>query len=155
MTESHTPAEKLYLAYPTSKPNIATFDIKAQERKQFLNTSFRFNVIGNSHCITAESIGFCEILSCEPIDVDVLRTIPLNKTTEEQNKYKINGRNVSVTIKGKPLSTFPNPETQDISYKFAEDAYTTITTLSESVYETYHTYPEYDLALYTKNVFTK
>lgn len=153
MTNSHTPAQKLYLAYPTSQPDLSKFNIKTQEKHKFLDTSFTFTVIGSSHCITADSIGFYEILSCEPIDVDVLRTIPLDTLTQEQTQYKINDTKLTVSIEGKPLSSFPDPTTQDISYQFAENAFTTINLINDHTYETYHTYPEYNLALYSKNTF--
>jgi hypothetical protein len=55
-------------------------------------------------------------------------------------------------VERRPLAAFPAEESFDLAYWFDDDAVTTIDLRSDG-YETYHTYPEFDLALYTRTVF--
>ena len=163
--------ESLYLAYLPEQPPLDEYDVKLQEQRRFFGTEFTFTVIGDSHYIGAPELDFHELLSCKPIQKGRVTTVPLQSeshaTTESpqtafvdhQDTYTEQHRfgSVSVTtkIKNEPLSAFPGPQQFDIAYQFGPEAYTTISCLSVDTYETYHTYPEYDCALYSKNTFSK
>lgn len=67
--------------------------------------------------------------------------------------YRFGSVGVTTTITREPLSAFPGPEPFEIAYRFGPRAYTTIDCRSPTTYETYHTYPEYDLALYSEHEF--
>ena len=57
-------------------------------------------------------------------------------------------------VEHRSLEAFPAEESFDLAYWFGEDAVTAID-LGETGYETYHTYPEYDLALYSRTRFSR
>ena len=161
--------ERLYLAYLPETPPLAEYDIKKQRRRPFLGTEFTFTVIGDSHYIGAPELGFHELLSCKPVQQGRVKTVPLEATRRPADRpagsvdgreihtgrYQFGSVDLTTTIKCEPLSAFPGPETFDIAYRFGPKAYTTINCPSTDSYETYHTYPEYGLALYTKNEFTE
>ena len=148
------PTQTLYLAYLNTRSDLDELDIKHQKKNQFFGAEFTFTVIGSSHYIKSEELGFHELLSCKPINEDLVKTLPLDMGIEQTVKHETEDFTVKTVVRGEPLDQFPDPETFDIAYRFGPDAYTTINCLSNNTYETYHTYPEHDLALYTKNRFT-
>ncbi|WP_253739091.1 hypothetical protein [Halohasta salina] len=83
-------------------------------------------------------------------------TEPAGRDRQEihTGRYRFGSIGVTTTISREPLSAFPGPEPFDIAYRFDPQAYTTINCQSTTNYETYHTYPEYDLALYSEHEFT-
>ena len=174
-----TAPESLYLAYTAEQPPLSEYDIKRRVTRQFFGTEFTFAVIGDSHYIGAPELGFHELFSCKPIRRGRVTTVPLvdesrppencqstenrppetadpgDKETIHTGRYRFGSVGVITTIKREPLSAFPGPEPFDIAYRFEPSAYTTINCRSTTTYETYHTYPEYELALYTEHEFTE
>ena len=157
--------DSLYLAYTAEQPPLAAFDIKRRVDRQFFGTEFTFVVIGDSHYIGAPQLGFHELLSCKPIRKGRVATVPLTKSrpAEQPSKreevytgcYRFGSVGVTTTITRAPLSAFPGSDYFDIAYRFEPAAYTAINCRSTTVYETYHTYPEYELALYSEHEFTE
>jgi len=160
--------ERLYLAYLPETPPLTKYDIKQQVQRRFFGSEFTFTVIGDSHYIGAPELGFHELLSCKPIQQGRVKTVPLETTRRSTDhpvgsvdgeihtgRYQFESVEVTTTIRSEPLSAFPGPEEFDIAHRFAPKAYTTINCRSTDCYETYHTYPEYDLALYTENRFAE
>jgi len=158
--------DSLSLAYTAEQPPLAAFDIKRQVDRQFFGTEFTFAVIGDSHYIGAPELGFHELLSCKPIREGRVTTVeltdecrPAERPSEREEihtgRYRFGSVGVTTTITREPLSAFPGPDPFDIAYRFDPEAYTTIDCRSTSVYETYHTYPEYELALYSEHEFTR
>ncbi|WP_436926382.1 hypothetical protein [Halosimplex amylolyticum] len=66
--------------------------------------------------------------------------------------YAVDGLRCTTVVERRPLAAFPAEGTFDLAYRFGPDAVTTVDVLADG-YETYHTYPEFDLALYTRTVF--
>lgn len=66
--------------------------------------------------------------------------------------YVAEGLRCATVVERQPLAAFPDGDSFDLAYRFGEDAVTTIDLRTDG-YETYHTYPEFDLALYTRTVF--
>ncbi|MFD1643833.1 hypothetical protein [Halohasta litorea] len=163
-----TAPECLYLAYTAEQPPLAEYDIKRRVQRRFFETEFTFAVIGDSHYIGAPELGFHELFSCKPIRQGRVKTVPLvdesrppgtaapgDEEAIHAGHYRFGSVGVTTTIKREPLSAFPGPEPFDIAYRFEPAAYTTINCRSARTYETYHTYPEYELALYTEHEFTE
>ena len=169
-----TASESLYLAYTAEEPPLAEYDVKRRVERPFFGSEFTFAVIGDSHYIGAPELGFYELFSCKPIREGRVTTVELaaeSKPPESRwstrnshpgddqeihtGRYQFGSVGVTTTIKREPLSAFPGPEPFDISYRFEPAAYTTINCRSTTTYETYHTYPEYELALYTEHEFTE
>jgi len=145
--------QNLYLAYLPNRPPLDNFDVKRQEDGKLLNSEFTFTVIGNSHYIECPELDFYELLSCKPINENSARRLSLRSEFTFRVMSQTDEIVIENEIQTKPLAEFPSPETFDIAYRFAEDAYTTIHCPYSDSYETYHTYPEHDLALYTKDTF--
>lgn len=174
-----TVPERLYLAYTTEQPPLSEYDVKRRTEKRFFGCKFTFAVIGDSHYIGAPKLGFHELFSCKPIRQGRVTTVklpaesrpPENHVQSESRqsadcsphsdghevhsgRYRFGATGVTTTIRCEPISTFPGPEPFDIAYRFGREAYTTINCRSATTYETHHTYPEYDLTLYSEHEFT-
>ena len=130
-------------------------------RTRFLGTTFTFRVIGSSHYISAPAYDFHELSSCEPVAAEAVETIRLDSPQDSDREcnetptslgYETEHLRCQTIIERRPLSAFPADASFDLAYWFEEDAATTVTIQSNS-YETYHTYPEFDLALYTRTIF--
>ena len=160
--------ETYNLAYMTSPPALGAHDIKRRETRQFFDREFTFNVIGDSHYIGCEATGYHELLTCKPLDRSdptpgpefwdregLTKTVPLTVGHAETLRHVHDGVGVRTEIRGEPLSAFDTPEAFDIAYRFETDAYTTIDLVADDTYVTYHTYPEYDLALRTETTLAR
>lgn len=145
--------QNLYLASLSERPSLDNFDIKSRKEDTLFGAGFTFCVIGNSHYIESPDLGFYELLSCEQLSAAPVRTLPLERNYERRVISRTGGVTIETNIRTGPLSKFPGPEAFDVSYRFTEDAYTTIRYTNDDRYETYHTYPGYDLSLYTENLF--
>lgn len=163
--------ESLYLAYVPEQPPLEGYDVKHREQRPFFGTEFIFTIIGDSHYIGAPELDFHELFSCKPVREGRVKTVPLQSrgratgasaerasvgrhdTYTERHQFGSVG--VTTKIKNEPLTEFPDPQQFDMAYRFGPEAYTTINCPASDTYETYHTYPEYDCALYTKNKFTE
>ena len=156
--------ETYNLAYTSTSPAVESHDIKHRERRDFFDQDFVFSVIGSSHYVGCEELGYHELLTCEPLDEADLgaddgsgfwdrngltKTVPLAVGHSERLRHVVDGVGVETEIVGETLQKFRSPEEFDISYRFEGDAYTTIHLVANDTYRTYHTYPEYDLALRT------
>lgn len=145
--------QNLYLASVSERPSLDNFDIKSRKEDTLFGTDFTFCVIGNSHYIEAPELGFYELLSCEQFSAAPVRTLPLKRNYELRVISQTGDVTIETNVRTEPLSKFPDPEAFDVLYRFTEDAYTAIRYANDDGYETYHTYPEYDLSLCTENVF--
>lgn len=143
----------LYLAQFDDDQPLTAYDIKQRDRRQFLGRDWTFTIIGSSHYISCPDLEYYELLSCEPVENTAAKSIQLSVGTNHMTTYTTASLRVETFIEGRPLGEFPDPEQFELTYQFGDDAYTTINRLGQRVYETYHTYPEHDLALYTQAVF--
>ena len=146
--------QELHLAYFDSRPDLSMFDVKQTVEKVFFDVAFTFRVIGDSHYIEAPEIGVYELLSCKPIPNETTTTVELTTGETEHIARDVGDVHVGVDVIGKPLSVFAKDDDYDVKHQFGSDAFTTIKCVTESTYNTCHTYPEYNLALYTENTFT-
>ncbi|WP_135664978.1 DUF2617 family protein [Halorhabdus rudnickae] len=129
---------------------------------RFLGTTFRFRVVGSSHYISAPAYDFHELSSCEPVAAKAVETIRLDGPQQDDNRecneattslgYETDALHCETIIERRPLSAFPADASFDLAYWFGDDAATTVN-IQAGGYETYHTYPEFDLALYTQTIF--
>ncbi|ERH04739.1 MAG: protein of unknown function DUF2617 [uncultured archaeon A07HR60] len=144
--------DKLYLRYARSSAEIDRVDVKQRRTVRLGDIEFNLAIIGNSHYIEAPGISFYEMVSCvsprgsrSPDAV-----VPLTDGVTDQITHQTANYTVETAIDVQPLSDCPSPESADMSYRFGEGAYTTITHTSvDPTYRTYHTYPEYQLGVCT------
>jgi hypothetical protein len=137
--------------------DVRVFDVLT---RPLLGAEFTFRVIGSSHYVSAPAYDFYELASCEPVDAETVTTVPLAAVGAEARDrdrtltYERDDLSCSVHVESRPLDAFPAERSFDLAYWFEERAATTID-VGEDGYETYHTYPERDLALYTRTVFER
>ncbi|WP_415379901.1 hypothetical protein [Halosimplex sp. TS25] len=157
----------LHFVHSTGPPtsDVRVFDSLT---RRFLGTEFTFRVIGSSHYVSAPAYDFHELSSCEPVDCDGTTTLRLDGATTADERadaasaadtgprrrieYATDGLACATVVERRPLAAFPAEATFDLVYWFGDDAVTTVDVRADG-YETYHTYPEFDLALYTRTVF--
>jgi hypothetical protein len=148
-----TPTTALTLSITDEPPSLADFDVKQREQHRFLGTDGTFVVIGSSHYIGVPELGYHELLSCKEDLGSAVEQVPLRAGYSSQVTREIDGLAVTSQLTVQPLDAFPGPDDCDVAYRFGPEAYTTIDRRCETAYETYHTYPEHDIAVRTENRF--
>jgi hypothetical protein len=151
---SNMDPQSLYLAYPADSCPTGSFDIKHQETGEIAGYNAVFTVIGSSHCITVPELSYCEIASCVPLETESTERLPLVPGMARTVRHDSGHLTANTEVEARPMATFPGPDTFDISYRFGPRAYTTIHRPESGTYETYHTYPERDITLYTRTEIT-
>ncbi|WP_435102540.1 DUF2617 family protein [Halarchaeum sp. P4] len=142
---THTKTTTLYAAHPESAPSLAEMDVKAHATLECRSAPVDFYVIGSSHAVSAPTLGFHELCSCEPLAGEH-ETIPLTTRVTRQRTLPDGG---VLTVETRPLDAFDPDADYDLQYRFAPRAHTAIR-VGERAYETYHTYPEHDRTVYTQ-----
>lgn len=122
-------------------------------------------IIGSSHYISADAEGslttpsvensygdhYHEMLSC--YDVPDVYTSQYDITGALDTELHAGSLSFpTVELHSFPLSAFPSERTFDVAYKFDEKAWTTVDATGDG-WETWPTYPELGVALYTETVF--
>lgn len=123
--------------------------------RQFLGAEFTFRVVGSSHYVTAPAYDFYELSSCER--VRAATRVELDPSLGRQTlTYEADGLRCETVLDRQPLATFfdddPTDSSFDLSHEFEPDAVTTID-VGDDWFETYHTYPEFDLTLFSRTTF--
>lgn len=138
------------------EPPVGDVRVFETLESEVAGVDFLFRIIGASHFISAPEVGFHEVASCRPVSASaaVERVLELDSSGSERLSHRSEGIECDVTVDLGSLDAFPRNETFDLSYRFAPDAYTTID-IFETGYETYHTYPEHDLTVYTETDFSR
>ncbi|ELZ29619.1 hypothetical protein C475_01681 [Halosimplex carlsbadense 2-9-1] len=163
-------SETLQFVHGDAPPaaDVRVFDSLTRE---LLGAEFTFRVVGSSHYVSAPTYDFHELSTCDPVDADGATTLRLDGPTvadtdpsepavdgtdradgRRRLTYAADGLACATLVERRPLAAFPADGAFDVSYRFGEDAYTTID-IGTDGYETYHTYPEFDLALFTRTTF--
>ncbi|WP_459191247.1 DUF2617 family protein [Halosimplex sp. J119] len=151
--------DTLQFVHSTAPPagDVRVFDSLTRD---LLGATFTFRVIGSSHYVSAPAYDFHELASCEPVDAEAT-TLRLDGATtadppdaaaRRRLDYAAGGLRCATVVERRPLAAFPADDSFDLAYRFDPDAYTTVDVTPDG-YETYHTYPEFDLALYTRTAF--
>lgn len=152
--------ETLQFVHTDSPPALEDVRVFDSRTRTFLGAEFTFRIIGSSHYVSAPAYDFYELSACSPAptaDQDGT-TIPLEPDRPSRRlAFETDALRCETVVDHRPLSAFPRDrvEADDLAYTFGgnPDAVTTIE-IGEDGYETVHTYPEFDLALYTRTDFT-
>lgn len=143
----------IYLGHSPNPPVLNGIEVKDSADLMFLGEPFTFQIIGYSHYIKSEEMGFHEIASCKEPEDDGYERVPLDVGVVEREDFDLGGKLVGETVvEGLHIDEFPSARDFDLRYRFGEDAYTTIN-IGDTGYETYHTYPEHSLALFSRTEF--
>jgi hypothetical protein len=141
--------EALHFAVGGTRPEVPGMEVFDRLEATLLGAPVEVSVIGSSHFLAAPELGFYETASCKPVRAPDATTFPLSRgleTTVTVETDAVSGRSVA---RGEPLSSFPGERSFDLRYDFGPEATTAIDLLEDGL-ETYHTYPEFDLSLYTE-----
>ena len=139
---------ELHFAVGGTEPTVPGMEVYDRLETDLLSAPATVSVIGSSHFVAAPSLGFYETASCKPVEAPGVASLVLArdlKTTATFETPAVEGRSVA---RGEPLSAFPAERSFDLRYDFRERA-TTAVDVREDGLETYHTYPEHGLSLYT------
>jgi hypothetical protein len=144
----------LYFAYTPSTPDLDHFDVKRVVSTEILARPATLTVIGESHYVGVPRLGFHEVCSCKPLPAETMHCAPLERDLKRKFSFGSDQISATTLIETRSLDSIPVEES-DVSYRFGPDAWTTISVSSPTdAYETYHTYPEHDIALYTHTRLT-
>lgn len=156
-TLQHTTADEptaLYFAYTPTAPDLDRFDVKKVVPTEILDRPATLTVLGESHYIGVSGLGFHEICSCKPLSAETMHYAPLERNLEQTFSFENERISATTVIETRAFDSVPVEES-DVAYRFDPDAWTTISVSPETdAYETYHTYPEHDIALYTHTRLT-
>jgi hypothetical protein len=167
----------LRLVHLSTAPDLDAMDVKRWAEARLLGARADVRVIGSSHCLSVPGAGFHELCSCRPLpelgvhpSEDAAapgdgapagaaggpgavspRRIPLSPGVERTLTTTTGEVRAATTVEGLGLDAFPADRDFDVRYRFGPDAVTAIT-LDGDRFETYHTYPEFDLALRSETV---
>ena len=154
------PATRRLQFLQSATPPAVEPTVYAETTARLLGESVQFCVIGNSHAVAAPGLDYYELSSCEPVGGgERVRLAP----DERRRRLRFESPSVvaETVVDPRPLAAFPDGESFLLAHEFplsgdghAADAagpgaVTTLDTLADG-FETYHTYPEFDLALYTR-----
>ncbi|WP_276302453.1 DUF2617 family protein [Halorussus lipolyticus] len=156
---------RLHFAYATSEPNLDAFDVKRAVPSELLGEPAVLTVIGESHYVGVPALDFHEVCSCKPLEsgvsaADSTAQTPLERGVTREFSFESDLLRVETDAEVRAIEEFPGPESADAAFRFGPDAWTTIelgagrqsdagASDPRASYETYHTYPEYGLAVYT------
>jgi len=156
---------KLHFAYATSEPNLDAFDVKRVVPSDLCGEPAALTVIGESHYVGVPALDFHEVCSCKPVSGDSTAVTLLESGVEREFVFETDRLRVETEAEVRPIEEFPGPDGTDAAYRFGPEAWTTIALnpsresagtdesapppASSATYETYHTYPEHGLAVYT------
>ncbi|WP_396613678.1 hypothetical protein ACH9L7_18520 (plasmid) [Haloferax sp. S1W] len=143
----------LYFGYATEVPDLASVEVKTVHPGTLVGELAVFTVIGESHYVGIPGLDFHELCSCKPLPSEQTHETPLSVGVEREFYFESEQLDARTVVTGAPLDSFPGPDESTVAYRFGPDAWTTIHA-SDIGYETYHTYPEYELALYTETRLT-
>lgn len=143
----------LNFGFSTTPPQVTDLTVYDSVTTEFLGARFEFNIIGSSHYIQCPDLAYHEVFSCKTVDNTDVESLDLTGSFTREFTFENDHLAAETVIQTNPLDAFDPRQEYTLCYKFAEDAYTTID-LTDTGYETYHTYPEYDLALYSQTRFT-
>ncbi|WP_042665235.1 DUF2617 family protein [Haloferax sp. ATB1] len=147
-----TPTE-LYFGYSADVPDLTTVDVKTVAPATLAGEPAVLTVIGESHYVGLPALDFHELCSCKPLPHERTHETPLSVGAEREFSFESDRLDARTVVEGRPLGDFPGPDDATVAYRFDPDAWTTIR-VGDGGYETYHTYPECDLALYTETTMT-
>jgi hypothetical protein len=146
--------QKLYLIQSECPQSLDGIDIKATHKAVFWAHTAQFHIVGESHAVSVPALPFYEIFSCQPARAEqtpstTVKAIQLTLNAELNIVHTLadNCRTVRTTVRVEPLEAFPSAESFTVAHKFAKNAYTAITLISQREYRTYHTYPEHNLTV--------
>ncbi|QIB77954.1 hypothetical protein G3A49_07300 [Haloferax volcanii] len=161
-TESPSPADpsppaetptELYFGYSADVPDLTTVDVKTVAPATLAGEPAVLTVIGESHYVGMPALDFHELCSCKPLPHERTHRTPLSAGAEREFSFESDRLDARTVVEGRPLEAFPDPDDATVAYRFDPEAWTTIR-IADGGYETYHTYPEYDLALHTETTMT-
>ena len=112
------------------------------------------SVIGSSHCVRSPPVGYAEIVSCDERAVSDGYAIDLHGDGSATVEFESEAVACTTTISVDPIERFPAEQSFDLRYDFAERAVTAVDATDRG-YETWHTYPEHDRAVFTETVFER
>jgi len=144
--------DALHFGYEITNPDrLSVYD---EATVTIGGVAFELAVIGSSHCVRAPSIGFAEIASCDDRTVGDCRTIEIDDQRSTTVGYETGAVDCETRISVDPIERFPGERAFDLRYDFAQRAVTAIE-VRDRGYETWHTYPEHDCAVYTETTFQR
>lgn len=144
----------LYFAYTPTPPDLDRFDVKRVVPTEILDRPAALTVIGESHYVGVPRLGFHEVCSCKPLPAETMHCAPLEQDLEQAFSFGSEQLSATTVIETRSLDSV-SVEESDVAYRFGPDAWTTISVSSTTdAYETYHTYPEHGIALYTHTRLT-
>ena len=150
---THDQPTALYFGYTTVAPDLASVEVKTVHPESLLGEPAVFTVIGESHYVGIPTLDFHELCSCKPLSSETTHETPLSVGVDHAFDFESEQLHAQTVVEGRPLDHFPGAGDATVAYRFGPDAWTTIHA-TDAGYETYHTYPEYELALYTETRLT-
>jgi len=151
-TDGDTPATETLTFAHTDEPPASDVTVYASLTREFLGVQATFDVIGSSHRVSVPALEFYELSSCAAVENATGTRVALSpdggrrELTHETDELRC-----VTTVDRFPLAEFDRAVGSfDLAHRFAPEAVTTVD-VGDHGFETYHTYPEHDLAVYSRS----
>jgi hypothetical protein len=168
-TDDHTAATQITFAH-ASEPPTSDVTVYASLTREFLGTQATFEVIGSSHRVSVPALSFYELSSCATVENATGTQVTLTPDGERRRiTHETDRLRCVTTVERLPLAAFdwaddssdwaggPSNDADDsfdLSYQFGPEAVTAVD-IDDRAFETYHTYPEHDLTVYSRSRFER
>lgn len=140
------PGDTLYFGFSSAEPPLEEVVVYERLETDLLGVPFVFDVIGASHHVRCPAYGFHEVASCERLPGGRVHEYPLDPGVADSLSFEGEGVACETDVWTEPGSELPDPDRVDLEYVFSPAAETAIV-VGDRGYETYHTYPEFDLTV--------
>lgn len=173
-TDDHTAATQITFAH-ASEPPTSDVTVYASLTREFLGAQATFEVIGSSHRVSVPALSFYELSSCATVENATGTQVPLTPDGDRRRlTHETDRLRCVTTVERLPLAAFDRvddpsdhagdtfdhaddsfdrvDDSFDLSYQFGPEAVTAVD-IGDRAFETYHTYPEHDLTVYSRSQF--
>lgn len=151
---------QLYVYAGENSPLLGDMTIYEHGLYRTLDIPVKAAIIGSSHLIEAGIGGYYEMTSCRPFEVyqesnPDIEHYNITEGIDEVLIREIGGYRIEITIQTREYNPPYDTDNWDLAYVFGpeESGAPTAIDFNGRGWETIHTYPEFDIELYTQTDF--
>lgn len=142
----------LYFGFSTEPPTIRDATVHDRLERRFLDVPFQFEVLGSSHHVYSTSLGFHEVSSSEPVEGGDVYGLELAAGIDREFAFGTGPVQARAAVWTAAPSAVPDDRSCTIRHEFDGGRVTAID-VGDRYYETYHAYPDAELAVRSRTVF--
>jgi hypothetical protein len=146
---------RLHVGFSHEPLRVPDAEVYGRHRERLLGEEFTFEVVGQSHRVAAPAVEFHEVASLAAVCDDgngTVYTLSLSADLGREFAFAGEAFDARTVLTGGPLTAYPADRSFDLRCEFDSGAETAVA-VADRGYETYHTYPQRDVTLYSRTTF--